>query len=355
MMATGSTSGSRASARGSASTSELFGGIYARGGVAEAVGDRAWLQAMLDVEAALGGQALRAEELDIGELGREAAEHVSPVVPLARHFPDTHAGSTSQDILDTAMMLVAKRARERLLADARAAADAAAALADAHRETAIMGRTLLQEALPTSFGLKAAGWMVAIDEAAGALAAVPLAVQMGGPVGHRDPVVAETVARELGLAAPVLPWHTNRMRPVALAAALGALAGALGKVARDVTLMPEAREGVEGRGGSTAMAHTRNPVAAVSVLACSRRVPGLVATMFAAMEQEHERAAGAWQAEWGTLTDLVRLTGSAAAWARDLLEHLELDVEAMRAGAGGAPDLGAASQLIDRALEAHRA
>jgi 3-carboxy-cis,cis-muconate cycloisomerase len=102
------------------------------------------------------------------------------------------------------------------------------------------------------------------------------------------------------------------------------------------------------------MAHKRNPVAAVSVLACAKRAPGLVATMLAAMEQEHERAAGAWQAEWGTLTELLRLTGSAAAWTRDLLEHLEVDGAAMRAGAGGNPDLGASGELVDRALEAHR-
>ena len=328
--------------------------MYARGAVAEAVGDEAWLQAMLDVEAALGGDKLRAQDVDLAELAREAAEHASPVVPLARRFPDSHAGATSQDILDTAMMLVAKRALEPLLADARAAADAAAALAEAHRDTPIMGRTLLQDALPTSFGLKAAGWMAAMDEAATALAVAPLAVQMGGPVGHRDPGVAAAVARELGLAEPLLPWHTNRLRPAALAAALGGLAGVLGKIARDVTLMPEVREGVEGRGGSTAMAHKRNPVAAVSVLACTRRVPGLVATMLAAMEQELERAAGAWQAEWGTMSDLLRLTGSASAWARDLLERLEVVPDAMRAGAGDAPDLGASSQWIDRALEAHR-
>ena len=353
-MATDSTSGSRASARPAPSTSELFGGIYARGAVAYAVSDEAWLQAMLDVEAALGGDALPASDVDMSELGRAAAEHASPVVALAERFRDTHAGATSQDILDTAMMLVARRALGPLLNDARAAADAAAALAEAHRETPIMGRTLLVDALPTSFGLKAAGWMAAIDEAAATLASFSPAVQMGGPVGHRDPAAAAAVARELGLAEPLLPWHTNRLRPAALAAALGALAGVLGKVARDVTLMAEVREGVEARGRSSAMEHKRNPVAAVSVLACTRRVPGLVATMFAAMEQEHERAAGAWQAEWGTLTDLLRLTGSATAWARDLLEHLVVDTGAMRAGAGEAPDLGASAQLIDRALAAHR-
>jgi 3-carboxy-cis,cis-muconate cycloisomerase len=309
---------------------------------------------MLDVEAALGGPQLSAAEVDIAELGREAADHASPVVPLARRFSDTHAGATSQDILDTAMMLVAKRALEPILEDAGAAADAAAELAERHRATPVMGRTLLQDALPTSFGLKAARWMTAIDEACAELRIVPLAVQMGGPVGQRGPATAAQVAQRLGLEEPVLAWHTDRVRPARLASALGLLAGVLSKIARDVTLSGQLSEGVPGRGGSSAMAHKQNPVAAVSALACARRTPGLVATMLACMEQEHERAAGAWQAEWGTITDLLRLTGSAAAWARDLLEHLEVDAEAMKADAGPEPDLGASSELIDRALEAHR-
>jgi 3-carboxy-cis,cis-muconate cycloisomerase len=336
------------------SVSGPFDGIYARGGAAAAVSDEAWVQAMLDVEAALGGPELSAEDLDMAELGREAADHASPVVPLARRFRETHAGATSQDILDTAMMLVAKRALVSICDDAGAAADAAADLANAHRDTPVMGRTILQDAVPTSFGLTAAGWMVAIDEAIRQLRAVPLAVQMGGPVGHRDPAAAAATAERLGLEQPVIAWHTDRVRPARLAAALGLLAGALAKVARDVTLSTALREGVPGRGCSSAMDHKRNPVASVSVLACARRVPGLVATMLASMEQEHERAAGAWQAEWGTMTDLLALTGSAAAWARDLLEHLEVDAHAMRASAGADPDLGASSELIGRALEAHR-
>lgn len=315
--------------------------------------DEAWVQAMLDVEAALGGDALSAAEIDIAALGRAAAEHASPVVPLAKRFPDTHAGATSQDILDTAMMLVISRALVPLLGDATAAAYAAGVLARRHRDTPLLGLTLLQPALPTSFGLKAAGWMTAIAEAGRELRAAPLAVQMGGPVGTRDPAVAARVAGRLGLAEPVLPWHTDRVRPARIACALGLLAGALAKVARDVTLSEHVREGVPGRGGSSAMAHKRNPVASVSVLACAKRVPGLVATMLSCMEQEHERAAGAWQAEWGTLTELLRLTGSAAAWGRDLLEHLEVDAAAMREGAGADPDLGAAGELVDRALEAH--
>jgi len=343
--------------------------------VAEAVSDAAWLRAMLDVEAALAracghaelAERIAAQALDPAELGRAAADSASPVVPLARALrervgEEVHAGATSQDVLDTALMLVAHRSLEVVLADAGGAADAAAALAEAHRETPMMARTLLQRALPSSFGLKAAGWTSGIDEAADWLRGVrerALAVQMGGPVGHRDPEVAAAVARELGLAAPVLPWHTVRVRPAALATGLGALCGVLGKVARDVTLLAqgevaEAREGVEGRGDSSAMGHKRNPVAAVSVLACTRRAPGLVATVLAGMEQEHERAAGAWQAEAGTFTELLRLTGSAAAWARDLLEHLEVDAARLRAAAGEDPDLGAAPQLVERALAAHR-
>jgi 3-carboxy-cis,cis-muconate cycloisomerase len=385
-MATDSTSASRAAARRSSSTSELFGGIYARGAVAAEVADAAWLQALLDVEAALAracvaegliaaqaGDAIvaacsDAESFDLAALGAEAGESASPVVALARILREragehAHHGATSQDVMDTATMLVARRALHPLLADAAAAAGACARLAEEHRETPIMGRTLLGHALPTSFGLKAAVWMSSIDEARAWLGDVrdrALAVQMGGPVGHRDPAIAAHVARELGLAEPLLPWHVVRLRPAGLAAGLAAMAGVLAKLARDVTLLAqdevgEVREGGgAGRGGSSAMAHKRNPVAAVSVLACAQRVPGLAATILASMAHEHERAAGAWQAEWGTLNDALALTGSAAAWARDLLEHLEVDADMMRLHAGERPDLGASAVLIDRALAAHR-
>jgi len=169
-------------------------------------------------------------------------------------------------------MLVAS-ARSTLLIDVRAAADAAAGLADTHRATTVMGRTLLQDALPTSLGLRFAGWAGGLDGAAAALAVLPLPVQMGGPVGHRDPAVAAAVARKLGLAEPRMPGHADRVPVARLATALGVVAGALSKPARDVTLMSEARAGVPGRGGSSAIAQKRNPVAAVSTLACTRRVP----------------------------------------------------------------------------------
>jgi 3-carboxy-cis,cis-muconate cycloisomerase len=376
----------------------LFGGLYAAGNAAAALTDRAWLQALLDFEAALAragaaeallpaesaeaiAGACRAEAFDVDELGRETAHHATPVVPLVAalrsavgepHAQHVHCRATSQDAIDTAAMLVARRAATPLLVDAGAAGRAAAELARVHQRTPTVGRTLLQPALPVSFGLVAAGWSHGVKRGTAGLGEVTesLPVQLGGPVGSESPALAARVAQDLGLAEPALPWHTDRVLPARLAAALGILAGALGKVARDVTLLgaPEVGEVREGgdpsRGSSSAMAHKRNPVAAVSVLACAKRTPGLVATMLAAMEQEHQRAAGAWQSEWGTLTQLLGLTGSAAAWSRDLLEHLEVDPERMQVnlaglaaagvGAAGDPDrhLGAADELISRALDA---
>jgi 3-carboxy-cis,cis-muconate cycloisomerase len=384
-MASDSTSASRDPARLSSSTSEdPFAALYARGEVAALVAGRAWWQAMLDVEAALAracartGEiepeaaeevvaACRAELYDLEALGAEAAASASPVVPVAaalreRSNASAHHGATSQDVLDTAMMLLARRALTAIVADAAGAADAAAGLAERFRATPVMARTVMQPALPTSFGLKAAGWLTAVEAGIAALVTVRderLAVQMGGPVGHRDQAVAVAVADELGLAVPVVPWPADRTRPAALASALALLAGALAKVARDVVLLAqgevgEVREGGAG-GRSSAMAHKRNPAAAVSVLACAARVPGLAATVLGGMAQEHERAAGGWQAEWGTVTDALVLTGSAAAWGRELLERLEVDPARMAEHLAGEVDLGAADALVDRALRAHEA
>ncbi|MHB1572217.1 MAG: lyase family protein [Solirubrobacteraceae bacterium] len=375
-------------------TSELFAALYARGGAAAELSDSAWVRAMLDVEAALARAcaqeglippqsaaepeaACAAGNVEISALRDSVASSATPVIAVVRALRErvpepmrehVHLGATSQDIVDTALMLLARRSLVAVLDDAAGCADAAAALADAHRDTPMVGRTLLQQALPTTFGLRAAGWLDGLDGARRHLAYVrdhELAVQMGGPVGARAPGVARRVAADLGLAEPVLAWHAIRLRPIALACALGGLCGVLAKIARDVTLLAqqevgECREGGgPDRGGSSAMAHKRNPVAAVSVLACAKRAPALVGTALACMEQEHERAAGAWQAEWGTHVELLRLCGSATAWTRDLLEGLEVDRDRMRsnlaaAGVGEAPP-PAAGELVDRALEAHRA
>jgi 3-carboxy-cis,cis-muconate cycloisomerase len=220
--------------------------------------------------------------------------------------------------------------------------------------------------------------MAAIDAARADLAAVPLPVQLGGPVGtlaaygDRGPAVTVALADELGLAVTPLPWHTDRSRLARPASALGTLAGVVAKPARDVTLLAqgevgEVREAGDGDGGSPTTAHRRTPVASVLALACAARTPGLVATILGAMAQEHERGAGGWQAEWETLSDLLRLTGAAVAWARDLLEHLEVDATRMRANLNALledPDahavavgkhVAAAAALVDRALAAHRA
>ena len=381
----------------------LLDGILARGAVRAEVDDGAWLQAMLDVEAALArvqgsphadsiAGCCQAELLDAGRLGAEAARVGNPVVPLVRAVResvgrdaavDVHRGATSQDILDTAAMLVAHRALGPLLDDLGASAGAAAALAERHRETAMAGRTLLQQAVPITFGLKAAGWMTGLKAAAARLAEVRrdrLAVQLGGAAGTLaafggdGPRLLADLAADLGLGEPALPWHTDRTRVAELAAALGEACGAAGKVAGDVVLLAqtevaEVSEGDPGAGGSSAMPHKHNPVAAVSTLACADQAPGLVATLLRCMVGEHERAAGAWQAEWRPLSDLLRLTGSAAAWLRHCLEHLEVDAERMtenlrqgseqvlreHADAKDMLDVGnavaAAATLVDRALE----
>src|ERR1700761_7269790 len=226
-------------------TSGLFGGVFARGGVD--VGDIAWLQAMLDAEAGLaraleraglapagageaGTAAAWAENFDPNELGRLASRTGNPVPglarALARRVPQAaagavHRGATSQDIMDTAAMLLAKRATGVILGDLARAADAAAGLAEAHRSTIMIGRTLLQQAVPVTFGLVAAGWLAELDDARDGLAAVRsrrLAVQFGGAagtlasLGEAGPRVAALLADDLGLALPALPWHTDRLR-----------------------------------------------------------------------------------------------------------------------------------------------
>jgi 3-carboxy-cis,cis-muconate cycloisomerase len=366
----------------------LFDAVLARGGVRETVSDEAWLAAMLAVEAALAracaevgvipsshaqaiAAACRPELFDAAAIGAEAANVGNPAEPLVRALrarvgepaaDDVHRGATSQDVVDSAAMLVARRALEPVLDDLHGAAVAAARLAREHRDTVMIGRTLMQQAVPTTFGLKAAGWLVALDESTARLRDLRLAAQLGGAagtLGDLGPAVLGRFARELGLDEPVIPWHTDRTRIAELAGALGEACGATAKVAGDVVLLAqtevgEVREGVEGRGGSSAMAHKRNPVAAISARAAARQAPGLAATLLASMEHEHERAAGAWHAEWPALRALLTFTGSAAAWLRDCLENLEVDVARMLANVGDADaSVGAAPELVDRALRAH--
>jgi 3-carboxy-cis,cis-muconate cycloisomerase len=373
----------------------LFGHVFARGAAAAAVSDAAWLSAMLEVESALASAAAdvglvdraaadqvaavcaRPWRFDVDDIGAAAATTGTPVLPLVEQLraavPDearaaVHVGATSQDVVDTAMVLVTRRAAMPTVADLAAAADVAASLAQRHRGTTMAGRTLGQQAVPVTFGLVCAQWTTALD-AAGAwvhAAADRLPVQYGGAAGTRADAggrgrkLADRLAGRLGLPSPVLPWHTNRLPVADISAALGSACGTVAKVATDVVLLAatevgEVSDSRRDRGGSSAMAHKANPVAAVSARACARRAPGLVSTLLAGMEQEQQRAAGAWHSEWPTLSELARTTGSAAAWLRDALEHLEVHGDRMAANLSDplrGLGTGDAAELVDRALAA---
>jgi 3-carboxy-cis,cis-muconate cycloisomerase len=373
--------------------SDLLG--FATPEIAEATSDRAWLQAMLDVEAALARAGAKAglippgaaeaitaccdvERFDLDAIAVLAQASATPVVPLVTALkalvtesaaPFVHAGATSQDIVDSAMCLLAARAIDVIAADLDGCATALATLARTHRDSVQIGRTLLQHAAPTTFGLVCAGWLVAVEEATATLVRVRddrLAVQFGGPVGTLDALdargweVADLLAGELGLVCPTMPWHTTRGRIGELAGALGGVAGALATIALDVTLLAqsEVAEVVEGSGGrSSSMPHKRNPARAVMVTAVTHRAPGLVATVLAAAPQELQRATGRWQAEWPTLTELLRLTGTASAHCRAMLADLRVDAARMRANYQGAEipsaGTGCSDIWIDRALAAH--
>ena len=345
--------------------------MFSTAAMEAAVSDVAWLQRLLDVEAAIARAEARvgvvpapsadaicaacdAGRFDLERIGREAVAAGNPVVPLVRALTaavpgeaarHVHWGATSQDVLDTAMMLVARDGLDLVAADLDRVADACAGLAGRHRATVMPGRTLLQQALPITFGLKAAGWLGAVVEARRRLAEVRagrLAVQFGGAagtlaaLGSRGLEVARALAEELGLAEPSLPWHTARGRVVELAMVLGLVAGTVRKIALDVALLSqtEVAEVSEpagaGRGGSSAMPQKRNPVGAITAEACARGVGGQVAVLLAAMGQAHERSAGAWQSEWPAVSEALRLTAGAVARTAEALEGLDVDPGRMR-------------------------
>ncbi|MER8222173.1 3-carboxy-cis,cis-muconate cycloisomerase [Streptomyces sp. NPDC094143] len=339
---------------------------------AAATGDDAYLRALLEAEAALTRAqaalglapaeaaeavtgAARSGAFDARSLAARARAGGNPVIPLVADLtravgdpfgPYVHRGATSQDILDTAAMLVASRTLELVLADLGRAAEALARLAAEHRHTAMPGRTLTQHAVPTTFGLKAAGWRSLVLDARDRVSAVrdTLPVQLGGAAGTlaafgaygaADPTALPTAyARQLGLRAPDLPWHTLRTPVADLAGCLAFTAGALGKIAVDVLTLSrtEIAEVAEGSGGSSsAMPHKANPVRSTLIAAAARRAPQLAATLYGAMAAEDERPAGAWHAEWEPLRDLLRLAGGAARDAAELAEELRIRPEAMRA------------------------
>lgn len=349
-----------------------------------ATSDTAVLQALLDAESALTraqaacglapaeaadavAAVARADRFDARDLALRARSGGNPVIPLVKELTAAvpkeyagyvHRGATSQDILDTALMLVATHTLGLIHADLVRTADALARLARAHRSTPMPGRTLTQHAVPTTFGLKAAGWRSLVLDARDRLDGVRRALpcQLGGAAGT---LAAFTVyaaapgttasgttdhagvdalpaayATELGLAAPPLPWHTLRTPVADLASALAFTAAALGKSATDVATLSrtEIGEVAEGsRGGSSAMPHKANPVRATLIASAARRAPALAAILYGSLTAEDERPSGAWHAEWEPLRELLRLAGGAARDAADLAEHLIVRPEAMRA------------------------
>jgi 3-carboxy-cis,cis-muconate cycloisomerase len=290
------------------------------------------------------------------------------------HARKVHHGATSQDVLDTAAMLVAQEARRLIVAELDGATAEAARLADEHRATPMAARTLLQQAVPTTFGYKAAGWLAGLLDALDALESVALPAQLGGAAGtlaafgERGPDVLTLFATEVGLAEPLVPWHTRRTPVAGLAAALASAARAAAKIGLDVVLLAQTEVGELREapgGGSSTMPHKRNPARAVLARACARAALAQ-ATLLSDGEHEHERAAGAWQAEWGALSDALALTGGALAAARECLAGLEVDTARMRANMrdelaseqrafGIEGDyLGAAPAFVDRVLAAWR-
>ncbi len=352
-----------------------FSAIFVPEELREAVSDRAWLQGMLDAERALAkacaaaglvpaaaaariGEVCLAELYDAARLAGDGRAVGNPAEPLVRELRSTagdeaadyvHLGATSQDIVDTAAMLVSRRAVTLVLAELDRLAGGCAALARAHRSTPMAARTLLQQAVPTTFGLKAAGWLVAVLESRERLVAVRgerLAAQLGGAagtlaaLGDRGPEVARLYAEELGLAEPVLPWHANRQRLAELGAALDGAAGAAAKVGRDIVLLAQSEVGevAEAPGGrSSTMPQKRNPVRSTLAAACARLTNAHAGVLLGGLEHEHERAVGGWHAEWEALSGALAFAGGSAAAAADAVTGLEVDTERMRTNldAGG--------------------
>ncbi|MFI2436205.1 3-carboxy-cis,cis-muconate cycloisomerase [Streptomyces sp. NPDC018693] len=341
---------------------------------AAATSDTAYLRALLDAEAALTRaqaalglapaeaaravtEAADADRFDVRSLAERARAGGNPVIPLVADLtkavgdpygPYVHRGATSQDIMDTAAMLVAVRTLGLVLGDLDRTERALARLAAEHRDTAMPGRTLTQHAVPTTFGLKAAGWRSLVLDARDRVTAVrdSLPAQLGGAAGTLaafgaygadDPMALPAAyARELGLRAPELPWHTLRTPVADLAGCLALTAGALGKLAVDVLTLSRteiaevAENTASGGGGSSAMPHKSNPVRSTLIAAAARRAPQLAATLYGALAAEDERPAGAWHAEWEPLRDLLRLAGGAARDAAALAEGLRVRPDAMR-------------------------
>jgi 3-carboxy-cis,cis-muconate cycloisomerase len=332
------------------------------------------VQAMLHFEAALAraeasagivpeanARAIAAkclvEHFDLNEIAQEAARAGNLAIPIVRKLTEVvakddkdasrfvHWGATSQDVIDTGVVLQLRRALELFEKDMDCLRSTLVGLAEKYRSTPVVARTWMQQALPTTFGFIVAGWLDAILRHRIRLGEVRqrvLTLQFGGAVGtlaalgSNGPSVAKALATELQLALPPTPWHTHRDRIAEVATTLGLCMGTLGKIARDISLHTQTEVGElmepggEGRGGSSSMPHKHNPVTCAVVLSAAHRVPDLVSTLLSVMMQEEERGLGGWHAEWETLPELVCLVGGALHHLAEMLPGLAVDTERMR-------------------------
>jgi 3-carboxy-cis,cis-muconate cycloisomerase len=361
-------------------------------------GDATLIRAALDFEAALArasaaedliapeaaaiiSEACAAIQVDVAELADGAAHAGTLAIPLVRRLREqvaardpnvaafVHRGATSQDLADTALMLQAKAGSALIISEARAVAEALARLAEAHSETPMLGRTLLQAAAPITFGLKAAGWLLGVDAARQRFereTAQALRLELGGATGSLaglNLAVVTRMASDLGLEPSILPWHSRRDGIAGLATALAILIGAAGKVARDISLMAQSElaEAFEprtpGRGGSSAMPHKRNATGCQVVLSAAIRAPALASAILSGLPQEHERGLGGWQAEGAGLATLFELAHGALCALRAVVDGLEIDAVAMRRNLSAADvgdDAGHSVALVHRALAEYR-
>jgi 3-carboxy-cis,cis-muconate cycloisomerase len=352
----------------------LLDPLFGSAAMGEVFSDAARLQRMLDFEAALAraeagcgvipaaaapaiASKCRADLIDANALAIATAASLNPAIPLVKQLTSlvakddpeaarfVHWGATSQDANDSGLMLQVRQAFDILEADLAVLCRGLTELALKHRSTPIAGRTLMQHALPTTFGVKVAGWLDAMNrhrERFAETRARVLVLQFGGAVGtlaalrEKGLQVAESLAAELNLQLPAMPWHAHRDRVGEVATTLGLCTGTLGKIARDISLHMQTEiaeifePAGEGRGGSSTMPHKRNPVSAAIVLSAATRVPGLVSTMLSAMVQEDERGLGDWHAEWETLPEIFRLTAGALHEMAAIVPHLEVDAARMR-------------------------
>lgn len=352
----------------------LLDDLFVSAAMARIFSERAQVQALLDFEAALAEAearvgivpreavapieaACRAELFDFQLLAEGAARSGNLAIPLVQALTEqvkrtdpaaarfVHFGVTSQDALDTALVLQLRAALGNFEVELSRLSAALRALAERHRGAIMLGRTWLKPAPPVTFGLKMAGFLSAIERHRQRLTeARPrlLVLQLGGAVGTLAALGAEglSVARELSkgleLELPDLPWHAQRDRVAEAGSLLGLLTGTLGKLGRDLALLmqPEVAEVFEPRGpghaGSSTMPHKHNPLGCAVMLAAATRVPPLVTSLLSAMPQEHERGLGGWQAEWETLPEICRLTSGALAHAIEAVEGLEIDAASMQ-------------------------